>query len=66
MSGINRAVQLALVPMSKARFFMAPERPVGTAGYGGEAVFFGVPRPAVCQVMVSEEASIDVFENGAR
>jgi hypothetical protein len=66
MSHINRAVELALAPISKAHFFMAPEHPLGADGYGGEAVFFGVPKPAVYQVTVSEEATIDVFENGAR
>ena len=52
--------------MSKAHFFMPPERPIGAEGYGGEAVVRGVPRPAVYQVTVSEDASIDLFENGAR
>jgi hypothetical protein len=66
LSRIDRAVELALVPMNKARFFMAPERPVSAEGYSGETVFFGVPRPAIYQVTVSEDVSIDVFENGVR
>lgn len=66
LSRIDRAVEFALAPMSKARFFMPPERPVSAEGYGGEAVFLGVPRPAVYQVTVSEDVSIDLFENGAR
>jgi hypothetical protein len=66
LSHIDRAVELALAPMGKAHFFMPPRRPAGSKGYGGEAVFLGVPRLAVYQVTVSEDVSIDLFENGAR
>lgn len=66
LSHIDRAVELALAPMSKAHFFMPPERPVGAEGYGGEAIIRGVPRAAVYQVTVSDDAAIDLFENGAR
>ena len=62
LSHIDRAVELALAPMSKAHFFMPPERPIGAEGYRGEAVVRGVPRPAVYQVTVSEDASFDLFE----
>ncbi len=66
LSRIDRAVDLSLRPTSKVRFFMAPERAPGAHSYSGEVTFFGVPRPAVYQVTLSDEAWIDVFENGVR
>ena len=66
LARIDRAVQLSLAPTAHARFFLAPQRAADRSGYGGVAVFLGVPKPAVYQVTVSEQAAIDVFENGAR
>ncbi len=66
LSRIDRAVELTLLPTKKVRFFMAPERAPGPDRYSGEVTFFGVPRPATYQVTLSDEAWIDVFENGVR
>jgi hypothetical protein len=66
LSRIDRAVELALLPTKKVRFFMAPEQAPDPGGYSGEVTFFGVPKPATYQVTLSDEAWIEVFENGAR
>ncbi len=66
LSRIDRAVELALLPTRKVRFFMPPERLPNPGGYSGEVTFFGVPRPATYQVTLSNEAWIEVFENGVR
>lgn len=66
LSRIDRAVDLSLRPTSKIRFFMAPEHAPGAHSFSGEVTFFGVPRPATYQVTLSDEAWIDVFENGVR
>ena len=66
LSRVDRAVELSLLPTKNVRFFLAPERAPGPDRYGGEVTFFGVPRPATYQVTLSDEAWIDVFENGVR
>lgn len=66
LSRIDRAVELSLLPTKKVRFFMAPEHAPDPGGYSGQVTFFGVPRPAVYQVTLSDAAWIDVFENGVR
>ena len=63
---IDRAVELALRPTGKIEFFLPPERPVNKNGYSGEVTFFGVPHPGLYQVTLSDDADIDVFENGTR
>ena len=63
---IDRAVALDLQPTSKAKFFLPPERRPKARSFSGDVTFFGVPKPGQYQVTLSEPASIDVFENGAR
>jgi hypothetical protein len=63
---IDRAVELALEPTRQTHFFLPPERPPSPDSYSGEVTFFGVPKPGLYQVTVSDDAWIDVFENGAR
>jgi len=63
---IDRAVELALQPTRETHFFLPPERQPSPNSYSGEVAFFGVPKPGLYQVTVSDVASIDVFENGAR
>jgi hypothetical protein len=63
---IDRAVELALEPTKKVKFFLPPERTPQSHSFSGEVTFFGVPRPGLYQVTLSDEARIDVFENGAR
>ncbi len=66
LSRIDRAVELSLLPTKNVRFFLAPERGPRADSYSGEVTFFGVPRPATYQVTLSDEAWIEVFENGVR
>ena len=63
---IDRAVELALEPTRQTDFFLPPERPPSPESYSGVVTFFGVPRPGLYQVTVSDDVWIDVFENGAR
>ncbi len=66
LSRIDRAVELSLLPTKKIKFFLPPERAPEPDTYSGEVTFFGVPRPATYQVTLSDEAWIEVFENGVR
>ena len=59
-------VTLDLQPTSKMKFFLPPQRNPKADSFSGDVTFFGVPEPGQYQVTVSEQASIDVFENGAR
>lgn len=63
---IDRAVLLELRPTPSVNFFLPPERKPKADSFSGEVTFFGVPKPGLYQVTLSDEASIDVFENGAR
>ena len=63
---INRAVELALKPTSKVHFFLPPLQPPRPDSYSGEITFFGVPRPGLYQVTLSDNADVSVFENGTR
>ena len=63
---IDRAVDLALLPTTKVQFFLRPEQPLRPDSFSGEVTFFGVPKPGVYQVTLSDAAAIDVFENGVR
>jgi hypothetical protein len=63
---IDRAVELGLEPTKKVEFFLPPERTPKPHSFGGEVTFFGVPKPGLYQVTLSDKARIDVFENGAR
>lgn len=66
MRKIDRAVELDLQPTPKVKFFLPPERKPKTDSFSGEVTFFGVPKPGMYQVTLSDDASIDVFENGVR
>ena len=63
---IDRAVDLELKPLKKAVFFLPPRTKPKTSTFAGTIAFFGVPRPGVYQVTLSEPADVDVFENGVR
>jgi len=63
---IDRAVELALEPTKEMHLFLPPERQPSPDSYSGEVTFFGVPKPGAYQITVSDDAWIDVFENGAR
>ena len=63
---IDRAVKLALRPLKQVQFFLPPAKAAKGGTYAGEVTFFGVPRPGVYQVTLSQPADVDVFENGAR
>ena len=63
---IDRAVELTLKPTRTVEFFLPPQRPLAKDGYSGEVTFFGVPHPGLYQVTLSNDADIDVFENGTR
>lgn len=62
----DEGVLLELKPTKKFDFFLPPERPPKPESYSGNIVIFGVMNPGVYQVTLSEEAWIDVFENGVR
>ncbi len=66
MRKIDRAVELDLQPTSKVKFFLPPVRKPKSDSFSGEVTFFGVPKPGVYQVTLSDDASVDVFENGVR
>jgi hypothetical protein len=63
---IDRAVDLELKPLKQATFFLPPKKKPKDGSYAGVVTFFGVPKPGLYQVTLSEPAEIDVFENGAR
>jgi hypothetical protein len=63
---IDRAVDLEMRPLKQVTFFLPPEKKPKADSYAGEVTFFGVPRPGVYQVTLSQPAELDVFENGMR
>ncbi len=63
---IDRAVDLELKPLKQALFFLPPVKKPKSGTYAGTIAFFGVPRPGVYQVTLSQVADVDVFENGMR
>jgi hypothetical protein len=63
---IDRAVDLALKPSDKVRFFLPPLQQPRADSYSGEITFFGVPHPGLYQVTLSADADVGVFENGTR
>jgi hypothetical protein len=63
---IDRAVELSLQPKNRITLFLPPEVEPRDSSYSGEVTFFGVPKPGLYQVTLSDEASVDVFENGVR
>lgn len=62
----DEGVLLELKPTKGFDFFLPPERPVKPDSFSGNIVIFGVMNPGVYQVTLSDEAWIDVFENGFR
>jgi hypothetical protein len=63
---IDRAVDLELKPLKQAVFFLPPKMKPKDGTYAGDVTFFGVPKPGLYQITLSEPAEVDVFENGAR
>ncbi len=63
---IDRGVDLALKPVKQVQFFLPPAKPPKAGSFAGEIAFFGVPRPGLYQVTLSQAAELDVFENGTR
>ena len=57
---------LTLKPTKNFDFFLPPERPPKPESYSGNFVIFGVATPGLYQITLSDEAWIDVFENGVR
>jgi hypothetical protein len=66
LSRIDRAVELTLKHTKSIQFFLPPMKAPDPDSYSGEVTFFGVPRPGVYQVTISQDAAVDVFENGRR
>jgi hypothetical protein len=62
----DEALLLALKPTKTFHFFLRPERPPKADSYSGAIVIFGVATPGLDQITLSDEAFIDVFENGVR
>ena len=63
---IDRAVDLSLRPARQVDLFLPPDVKPRPNSFSGEVTFFGVPKPGLYQVTLSNQATIDVFENGAR
>jgi hypothetical protein len=63
---IDRTVDLALRPARQVDLFLPPDVKPRPNSFSGEVTFFGVPKPGLYQVTLSNQATIDVFENGAR
>ena len=63
---IDRAVTLSLEPVKRVNFFLPPAIAPNPGSYAGEVTFFGVPKPGLYEVTLSEASHIDVFENGMR
>jgi hypothetical protein len=57
---------LALKPTKTIEFFLAPERMPKPDSFSGYVFIGGVPAPGLYQVTLSDEAWVDVFENGTR
>jgi hypothetical protein len=62
----DEGILLALKPTESFDFFLAPERKPKPDSFSGDIVIFGVPTPGIYQVTLSDEAWIEVFENGVR
>ena len=63
---IDRAVELSLKSSDQIELFMRPAVALDGRRYSGAVTFFGVPRPGLYQVTLSEPAEVEVFENGMR
>ena len=62
----DEGILLALKPTKTFNFFLRPERKPSPDSFSGNFVIFGVAAPGLYQITLSDEAWIDVFENGAR
>jgi hypothetical protein len=62
----DEGLLLMLKPTKSFDFFLPPERPPKPDSYSGNIVIFGVMKPGVYQVTLSDEAWIDLFQNGFR
>src|SRR5579883_1218236 len=62
----DEGVLLALKPTKTFKFFLAPEHKPSPDSFSGNFVIFGVAAPGLYQITLSEDAWIDVFENGVR
>jgi hypothetical protein len=63
---IDRAVELSLKQPEDVELFMRPAVAPDKQRFSGAVTFFGVPRPGLYQVTLSEPAEVEVFENGMR
>ena len=52
--------------MIRVELFLPPGVKSKPHTFSGEVTFFGVPKPGLYQLTLSNEAAIDVFENGVR
>ncbi len=66
LTKIDRAVELSLEPLIRVELFLPPGVKSKPHTFSGEVTFFGVPKPGLYQLTLSNEAAIDVFENGVR
>jgi len=63
---IDRAVELSLKAPDQVEMFMRPAVALDKQRFSGAVTFFGVPRPGLYQVTLSDPAEVEVFENGMR
>jgi len=63
---IDRAVDLSLKRPDQVELFMRPDVALDARRFSGTVTFFGVPRPGLYQITLSEPAQVEVFENGMR
>jgi hypothetical protein len=62
----DEGVLLELKPTKGFDFFLKPERPAKPDSFSGNFVIAGVAAPGLYQITLSDEAWIDVFQNGTR
>jgi hypothetical protein len=59
------AIVIALLPLNEVKFSLPPERKARTEnGFGGAISFPAPQQPGIFQVVLSEEAWIDIVQNG--
>ena len=56
---------MALVPDESAGFVLPPERAPKPGAFGGVLKISGLPKPGLYEITLSDEAWIDVVQNGA-
>jgi hypothetical protein len=62
----DKSFHVDLTLEKKTDFFLAPERKPKPGTYSGDITIAGVEPPGVYQITLSDEAWVDVFENGMR